>query len=66
MSKFIGKTEGLDPKKLSALRKVLKEAGIEGDIRINSGLRDAKKDYELYLKELKSFPNLKSALENLT
>ena len=65
MSKFIGKTEGLDPKKLSALRKVLKEAGIEGDIRINSGLRDAKKAYELYLLELKSFPKLKSALEKL-
>jgi len=65
MAKFIGKTQGLDPKKLSALRKALKEAGIEGNIRINSGLRDAKKAYELYLKELKSFPKLKSALEEL-
>ena len=52
MAKFTGRTEGLDSKKLAALRKVLKEAGIEGDIRINSGLRDAKKAYELYLKEL--------------
>ena len=66
MSKFIGKTEGLDPKKLSALRKVLKEAGIEGDIRINSGLRDAKKAYELYQDDLKDkFPKLKSSMEKL-
>jgi hypothetical protein len=65
MSKFTGKTQGLDPKKLSALRKVLKEAGIEGDIRVNSGLRDAKKAYELYLNELEKFPKLKSALEKL-
>ena len=65
MSKFTGKTQGLDPKKLSALRKVLKEAGIEGDIRVNSGLRDAKKAYELYLDELEKFPKLKSALEKL-
>ena len=66
MAKFIGKTEGLDPKKLSALRKVLKEAGIEGDIRINSGLRDAKKAYELYQDDLRDkFPKLKSSMEKL-
>ena len=66
MSKFTGKTEGLDPKKLSALRKVLKEAGIEGDIRVNSGLRDAKKAFELYQSDLKDkFPKLKISMDKL-
>jgi hypothetical protein len=66
MAKFTGKTEGLDSKKLAALRKVLKEAGIKGDIRINSGRRSVDKAYELYQLDLKKrFPKLKSSMEKL-
>jgi hypothetical protein len=53
MAKLVGRTGGLDPKKLSALRKVLKEAGIEGDIRINSGLRGHDEMLRIYKSRLK-------------
>ena len=32
MAKFTGRTKGLDPKKLAALEKVLREACIKGNI----------------------------------
>ena len=53
MSKLVGRTGGLDPKKLAALEKVLKEAGIKGDIRINSGLRGHDEMLRIYKSRLK-------------
>ena len=66
MAKFTGRTKGLDPKKLAALEKVLREAGIKGNIGINSGLRNVDKAYELYQLDLKKrFPKLKLSMEKL-
>ena len=48
MAKLIGRTQGLDQKKLKALEKLLTEAGITGNIKITSGLRDHDEVFRIY------------------
>ncbi len=53
MAKLIGRRQGLDQKKLAALEKVLKQAGITGQREILSGLRDHDEVIRVYNREIK-------------
>ena len=48
MAKLTGKREGLDLRKLKALEKLLKEAGVSGNVNITSGLRDHDEVFRIY------------------
>jgi len=52
MAKLIGRRQGLDQKKLAALEKILKEVGINQQLRINSGLRDHAEVFRIYNSRL--------------
>jgi hypothetical protein len=54
MAKLTGRRQGLDQKKLAALEKVLKEVGINQQLRINSGLRDHAEVFRIYKGRLKT------------
>ena len=64
MAKLIGRRQGLDPKKLAALEKVLKQAGITGQREILSGLRDHDEVIRVYNRDIKRY-GLKSYLDKL-
>ena len=53
MTKLVGRTKGLDQKKLKALEKLLKEAGVSGNVRITSGLRDHDEVFRIYNKRIR-------------
>ncbi len=64
MAKLIGRRQGLDQKKLAALEKVLKQAGITGQREILSGLRDHDEVIRVYNRDIKRY-GLKSYLDKL-
>ena len=53
MAKLVGRTKGLDQRKLKALEKLLKEAGVSGDVKITSGLRDHDEVFRIYNKRIR-------------
>tara|TARA_R100001510_G_C7653888_1_gene212401 strand:- start:696 stop:3230 length:2535 start_codon:yes stop_codon:yes gene_type:complete len=64
MAKLTGRRQGLDQKKLAALEKVLKQAGITGQREILSGLRDHDEVIRVYNRDIKRY-GLKSYLDKL-
>ena len=64
MAKLIGRRQGLDQKKLAALEKVLKQAGITGQREILSGLRDHDEVIRVYNRDIRRY-GLKSYLDKL-
>ena len=64
MAKLTGRRQGLDQKKLAALEKVLKQAGITGQREILSGLRDHDEVMRVYNRDIKRY-GLKSYLDKL-
>ena len=65
MAKLIGRTQGLDQKKLKALEKLLTEAGITGNIKITSGLRDHDEVFRIYNSRIRR-ERLGPIMENLS
>ena len=53
MAKLVGRTKGLDQRKLKALEKLLKEAGVSGNVNITSGLRDHDEVFRIYNKRIR-------------
>ena len=53
MAKLIGRTKGLDKSKLSALEKILTEAGISGNVNLTSGLRDHDEVFRIYNQRIR-------------
>ncbi len=53
MAKLVGRTKGLDQRKLKALEKLLNEDGVSGDVKITSGLRDHDEVFRIYNKRIR-------------